>query len=81
MVLLLSDIVEIVHCRVGSLEKIGRLIGITQNVHCRVGSLEINHTVPDARKVIHCRSDSQTIRPKGFNPKAEGLRQGCLPRF
>ena len=48
-----------VHCRIGSLEIIQKLVGRHNPVHCRIGSLEKPHSNHNLIVYVHCRIDSQ----------------------
>ena len=49
---------QLVHCRIGSLEKHKTFLNRYANVHCRIGSLETSvlHDMPANR--VHCRIGS-----------------------
>ena len=54
----LLDLENIVHCRIGSLEKSKNLLIIWMIVHCRIGSLEISYRSSMGRILVHCRIGS-----------------------
>ena len=47
-----------VHCRIGSLEKVFHVLIVIDQVHCRIGSLEIVHLLQLWISLVHCRIGS-----------------------
>ncbi len=59
------EVVEKVHCRIGSLERSERAKRYMLLVHCRIGSLESLYACLNSRCVVHCRIGSLE-KCKGF---------------
>ena len=51
-------ILTLVHCHVGSLEKIELVVYIGQTVHCHVGSLEMLCNTGGTANLVHCHVGS-----------------------
>ena len=62
---LLVALLQMVHCRIGSLEKANIDYDYTPVVHCRIGSLEIQVQVAHVYAKVHCRIGSLEIWHSG----------------
>ena len=57
---------QVVHCRVGSLEKDKKPATLAELVHCRVGSLEKSNEIASGKGIVHCRVGSLEMYIEGL---------------